>query len=560
MRLKPTLVVAAGIATTLALGGCAAGGDGNSGDSGNSGGDAQPGASLTIAKPDGAITTESNNPYVGDSSASKYGYAKVIYEPLALVNQTGDKGTTPWLAETVEWNDDYTELTVKPRKDVTWSDGEPFTVDDIVYSFELNATPALDTAGLKFKGADVDGDSVTLKFGDSKFVNQARVLHIPMVPKHIWEKLDDPATDPIQGDLAVGTGPYTLSNWSTESVTLDARDDYWGGDLAVPELHYVSYGDNTALTTALASGEADWAQAFIPQIKEQYLDVDPDHNNFFVAPTTGSATLFMNLQEKPFNDVAFRQALAWVIDRDAYVDIAREGASEAVWNVTGLSSILKDEIQPEFEGKDYKVDSEKAREILTAAGYTWKDDKLMDKDGSPVSFTLSVPSGWSDWNTAPELIAEDVKEGIGAEVKIDMPDWGGWAGPRDEGTFSSIIHWLEDSGTAYGLYTSTMDPRWISPDGKAGFNFGRFDDPRATEALNTYANTSSDDERTKAIDTLETIFSEQVPAIPLGAHPLLGEYNTRNYVGWPSEKDPYATADPTQPNIVLILTKLTAAE
>ncbi|NKF31833.1 ABC transporter substrate-binding protein, partial [Pseudomonas sp. BGM005] len=129
----------------------------------------------------------------------------------------------------------------------------------------------------------------------------------------------------------------------------------------------------------------------------------------------------MNLQEKPFDDVAFRQALAWVIDRDAYVDIAREGASEPVWSVTGLSSILEDEIQPAFQGQDYSVDAEKARDLLENAGYTWKDDALIDPDGTPVSFTLSVPSGWSDWNTAQELIAEDVTEAIGAEVKIDMP-------------------------------------------------------------------------------------------------------------------------------------------
>ncbi len=147
--------------------------------------------------------------------------------------------------------------------------------------------------------------------------------------------------------------------------------------------------------------------------------------------------------------------------------------------MTGLSSILDDEIQPEFKDVDYSVDAEKARDLLETAGYTWKDDALIDPDGAPVSFTLSVPSGWSDWNTAQELIAEDVTDAIGAEVKIDMPDWGGWADPRDNGTFSAIIHWLEDSGTAYGLYTSTMDPRWIS-DGKAGFNFGRFDDPEAT--------------------------------------------------------------------------------
>ncbi len=553
MKLTKTLIAASAVAVlgVSALAGCSAGG--GSGDDAGS-------ASLTIAKPDGAITTESNNPFVGDSAASKYGYAKVVFETLALVNQTGDRGVTPWLAESLEWNDDYTQLTVVPRADVTWSDGEPFTADDIVFSFETASIPALDTAGLKFEGAEVDGDTVVLSFGDSKYVNQARVLHVPIVPKHIWENFDDPATDPVTGDDLVGTGPYAMANWSTESVTLDARDDYWGGDLAVPELHYVSYGDNTALTTALANGDADWAQAFIPQIEEQFLSADPEHNKFLASPTTGSATLFMNLQQKPFDDPAFRQALAWVIDRDAYVDIAREGASEAVWSVTGLSSILEDEIQPEFQGVDYKVDAEKARDLLETAGYTWKDDALIDPDGTPVSFTLSVPSGWSDWNTAQELIAEDVKDSIGAEVKIDMPDWGGWADPRDNGTFSAIIHWLEDSGTAYGLYTSTMDPRWISPEGKAGFNFGRFDDPEATAALNTYANASSDEERTTAIDTLQTIFSEQVPAIPLGAHPLLGEFNTRNYVGWPSETDTYASADPTQPNIVQILTKLKPAE
>ncbi|AVL95937.1 ABC transporter substrate-binding protein [Microbacterium paraoxydans] len=553
MKLTKTLIAASAVAVlgVSALAGCSAGG--GSGDGAGS-------ASLTIAKPDGAISTESNNPFVGDSAASKYGYAKVVFETLALVNQTGDRGVTPWLAESLEWNDDYTQLTVVPRADVTWSDGEPFTADDIVFSFETASIPALDTAGLKFEGAEVDGDKVVLSFGDSKYVNQARVLHVPIVPKHIWENFDDPATDPVKGDDLVGTGPYAMANWSTESVTLDARDDYWGGDLAVPELHYVSYGDNTALTTALANGDADWAQAFIPQIEEQFLSADPEHNKFLASPTTGSATLFMNLQQKPFDDPAFRQALAWVIDRDAYVDIAREGASEPVWSVTGLSSILEDEIQPEFQGVDYTVDAEKARDLLETAGYTWKDDALIDPDGTPVSFTLSVPSGWSDWNTAQELIAEDVKDGIGAEVKIDMPDWGGWADPRDNGTFSAIIHWLEDSGTAYGLYTSTMDPRWISPEGKAGFNFGRFDDPEATAALNTYANASSDEERTTAIDTLQTIFSEQVPAIPLGAHPLLGEFNTRNYVGWPSETDTYASADPTQPNIVQILTKLKPAE
>jgi peptide/nickel transport system substrate-binding protein len=546
MRLRTT-VAAVGLAATLLLTGCA-----GSPAPGSSG----PAVALTIAKPDGAITTESHNPYLGDSSASKYGYAKVIFEPLALVNPTGDLGTTPWLAESVEWNDDYTQLTVVPRAGVTWSDGTDFTADDIVFTFDqIKSGKLTDTGGLNIKDIAVDGDTVTITFGSSKYTAQARVLHTPVVPKHIWENIADPNTDPLTDEgLAVGTGPYVLDNWSTESVSLTANPDYWGGELAVPQLNYVSYGDNAALTTALVSGDADWAQAFIPQIQDSYLAAD-ENNHFLASPTAGSGTLFMNLKKKPFNDVAFRQALAWTIDRQAYVDIAREGASKVVWSATGLGDLLSSEILPEYKDLNYSVDVDKAKQILTDAGYTWESDKLIDPDGDAVSFTISVPAGWSDWNTEQALIAEELKEGLGVEVKVDQPDWGGWDAARQEGTFDAIIHWLEDTGNAYGLYTSTMDPKWIVDD-KAQFNFGRFNDPAVTEALNTYANASTDADRAAALAVMQKAFVDDVPAIPLGSHPLLGEYNTRNYVGFPTEDDQYASADPTQPGIVQILTKL----
>jgi peptide/nickel transport system substrate-binding protein len=551
MRLRTSLA-AVGVAAALVLTGCAAGSTET--------GESEPGAALTIAKPDGAITTESNNPYLGDSSASKYAYGKVIFESLALVNPTGDLGTTPWLAESVEWNDDYTQLVAKARSGVKWSDGEDFTADDIAFSFNQVLEGKLnDTNALDLKAVSVDGDTVTIDFNSSKFTQQARVLHFQIVPEHIWADIEDPNTDPLTGEgQAVGTGPYVLDSWTTESVTLTANPDYWGGELAVPELHYVSYGDNAALTTALATGEADWAQAFIPQIEDSYLSADPD-NKFLASPTAGAGTLFMNLQTKPFNDPALREALAWTIDRQAYVDIAREGASEPIWSVTGLGTLLEDEIIPEYAGQDYAVDLDKAREVLTDAGYTWEGETLIDPDGEAVTFSISVPAGWSDWNTEQALIAEELKEGLGIEVKVDQPDWGGWDAARQEGTFQAIIHWLEDTGNAYGLYTSTMDPKWIVDD-KAAFNFGRFDDPKVTEALNTYANASSDADREAALAVIQTAFVENVPAIPLGAHPLLGEFNTRNYVGWPSEEEPYASADPTQPAVVQILTELQPAD
>ena len=111
------------------------------------------GAALTIAKPDGAITTESNNPFLGDSSASMYGYRYAMFETMALVNTADSSVVTPRLAPELEWNADYTELTVTARDGVTWHDGEPFTIDDIVGTFDMYLDGRLtDTAALDYLG------------------------------------------------------------------------------------------------------------------------------------------------------------------------------------------------------------------------------------------------------------------------------------------------------------------------------------------------------------------------------------------------------------------------
>ena len=137
MKKWMTSVAAIGIASALLLTGCSAGGDDSAGD----------GASLTIAKPDGAIATESNNPWIGDSSALKLGYVNAIFEPLAFVNLIDpSQDVVPWLASEVQWADDYRSITLTAREGVTWNDGEDFTVDDIAFTFQLKKdNPAIDT-------------------------------------------------------------------------------------------------------------------------------------------------------------------------------------------------------------------------------------------------------------------------------------------------------------------------------------------------------------------------------------------------------------------------------
>jgi peptide/nickel transport system substrate-binding protein len=552
-----TPAVALAVAAALALTACSGGSGGSADDEGTSTG--ASGAALTIAKPDGAIATESNNPWVGDASGMKLGYINAILEPLGFVNLVDPTDeVTPWLAQEITWNDDFTSVTLVARDGVTWNDGEEFTAEDIEFTFNLlKDTPELDNAALGITGVTLDGSSVTVTFGASMFAKQDKALHKLIVPKHIWESVADPATDPNLEP--VGTGPYTLTQFSSQSVELTARDDYWGGELAAPTLYYVSYNDNTALTTALASGEADWAQAFIPNVQSAYLDKDED-NVYWAAAGLGIDTMFVNTQTKPFSDVAFRQAMNLVVDREKHQAIAREGGVPELTSVTGLPTPAGDAfISEEYADATYEVDVEGAKQILSDAGYTWDGDALVDPDGEPVTFELSVPQGWSDYVTGISLIADSAAE-IGVEATVDTPDSDTWWAMKGEGDFQAILHWTDTGATPYDLYSDIMDGRWMKPLGEAAdFNFGRYDNPEATAALNTYATATDDTAREEALAEIQKIFVEDVPAIPIGTRPFIGEYNTRSYVGWPGEDDPYTNPDPTQPSAALILTSLEPA-
>ncbi len=552
MRLTPALA-AAGLSVALVLTGCSAGG----GDTASSD---EAGASLTIAKPDGPITTENNNPFIGDSSSRGLGYANAVYEPLGIVNAIDPSAdVVPWLASDIVWSDDYTSVELTARDGVKWNDGEDFSADDIAFTFNLiKDNAALDTTSLGIKDVAVDGTKVTVSFENPMFIKQDKVLHTYIVPEHSWKDVKDPTT--FTNDDAVGTGPYTITDFNTQAVELTARTDYWGGDLAVPTLYYVSYADNTALTTALANGDADWAQAFIPNVDSAYVSKDADHNNYWAAAGLGIDTMFVNTTTKPFNDPAFRKAVNMVIDRSKHQEIAREGGVPLLTSVTGLPTPAGDTyISDEYSGEDLTVDVDGAKKILTDAGYTLDGDVLTDPDGTPVTFDLQVPQGWNDYVTGISLISDAVKE-IGVVASPLTPDQDSWFADTASGDFQAILHWTDAGTTPYDLYSDQMDGRFLKPIGEAAdYNFGRFDSPEATAALAEYASTTDDDARAAALAKVQKIYVDEVPAMPIGTRPFLSEYNTRNFVGWPSDDDPYVPADPTQPTAVMILTKLEAA-
>jgi peptide/nickel transport system substrate-binding protein len=513
---------------------------------------------LTVGMPN-TVEEENHNPFDSGSAAQKLGYTNAIYEPLAQVNLVDPaEEPTPWLASSWSWDATYTELRVTPREGVTWSDGEPFTAEDVAYTFTLRRDePTLNPGLLPYEDVRVEGADVVVTFASSQYVNRTKPLNTFVVPQHVWAGLAPAAIQAEPNLDPVGTGPYVLDDFTLDGATLTARDDYWGGPLAVPTLRYEPYADNDALTAAYVSGDVQWGWAYIPSYDKVYLAADPQHHHQFAPTGLGVDALFLNTQVPPFDDVAVRRAVNTVIDRRDMSILATSGVWRPLRSVTGLPQPAGDPfIAPEHVGQEFAVDVAAAAAILADAGYVLADGVLHDQDGVPVTFTLTNPVGWTDYMWELELVKEAVAP-LGIVATVEGQDEAAWFENIGVGAFQASMHWTEGGATPWDTYSSQMNGAHVRPFGTAAdWNYGRFQDAEADAAFVAYASATEEAERVEALATIQRVYVEQVPAIPLLGRPNAAQYSTVAYTGFPSDADPYASPQPTSPAASLILTRL----
>ncbi|MGZ0151820.1 ABC transporter substrate-binding protein [Kribbella sp. WER1] len=516
---------------------------------------------LNIGMPNGP-QTENNNPFLGSSAGASLGYRWMIYEPLVMIN--GIKPTEPgkpWLATEWKWDANYTKLSFTIRDGVKWSDGKPLTADDVAYSFQLRKDhDALNTDAIPYGTITASGNKVDLTFARSQFTNQNKILTVFVVPKHQWSTIADPTQDTLKN--AIGTGPYTVKSFTPQTTTLTLRDSYWQDLPKVKELRYTSYNDNNAQTTALANGSSEWSFVFVPNVKAVYQDKDPKNHKLWFPANLGIHGLWINTTRKPFDNPALRRAMNLVINRD---DIFNQGEAgyfyPKVESMTGIPTPAGEPfIAPEFKGKNHAVDVDGAKKELTDAGFKLDGDTLKDPTGKPVTITLTDPAGWSDYITDLEIIKDNLST-IGIKATVDKANQDAWTKNIDTGNFDAAMHWTNGGATPYDIYQNIMDGKILKPVGKGGVsgNYGRFNSPEATKALDQYANAADDATRTAALNTLQKIMVEQMPIIPTSASNVGGLYSTKNWVGWPDEQNQYGPAQPTQQNALQIILNLKPA-
>ncbi|MET9316132.1 ABC transporter substrate-binding protein [Kribbella sp. NPDC003505] len=560
MRARRTVALAlTGLLAAATLAACSSG-DGKSGSSGN-GGSGTGATVLNVGMPNGP-QTENHNPFLGSSSGASLGYRWMIFEPLVMIN--GIKPTEPgkpWLATEWKWDANYTKLSLTVRDGVKFSDGQPMTADDVAYSFQIRKdNEALNSDAIPYGTITASGNKVDLTFTRSQFTNQNKILTVFVIPKHQWSTIKDPSQDTLKSPI--GTGPYTVKSFTPQTTTLTLRDSYWQDLPKVKELRYTSYNDNNAQTTALANGASEWSFVFVPNVKAVYQDKDPKNHKLWFPANLGIHGLWINTTRKPFDNPALRRAMNLVINRD---DIFQQGEAgyfyPKVESMTGIPTPAGESfIAPEYKDLKHKVDVDAAKKELADAGFKLEGDVLKDPAGKPVTITLTDPAGWSDYITDLEIIKDNLST-IGIKATVDKANQDAWFKNIDEGNFDAAMHWTNGGATPYDIYQNIMDGKILKPVGKGGVsgNYGRFNSPEATKALDEYANAADDATRTTALNTLQKIMVEQMPIIPTSASNVGGLYSTKNWTGWPDEQNQYGPAQPTQQNALQIILNLKPA-
>ena len=506
------------------------------------------GGKLVIDNESGQTWSCQFNPFNPLLSGQSVGF---VYEPLEFVdalktNADGTNVVTPWLATGSTWNADYTTLTFTIRSGVTWSDGQPFSASDVLYTFDaLKADAALDTNALwQANGGPLTdvalqgSDQVVFTFsGPAQTYFYYVADQIPIVSQHLWSTQDQTKLDAFPDATPVGTGPYLVSGCSENNIKYLRNPNYWQGTPGHPvpqiaELDYPAFLSNDPANLQLAQGQAQWGAQYIPNIDSFYVAKDPAHRHYWFPPTV-NVGVFPNLDDPLLGNLAVRQAIALAINRP---EVSQRGESgyQPPANQTGI-------VLPTYQAWYDKTldttafDVAKATQTLEAAGFTKGSDGIYkDAQGRRLSFTIKTISGYTDWDSSVKVIQQQLKS-AGIEVSKILDE--------DNGTYTTDLQ----GGTfqlAYGEETGGPLPYYELRQMLLGANIGSTNYSRyksaSTDALFAKYPASSPADQLSIIKQIETVMATDIPMIPVTEGVDWYQYDTTSIGGWPTPDDPYA--------------------
>ncbi len=391
------------------------------------------------------------NPWTSKDATSSQ-IADIMYDSLFSTDaETGE--VIPYLAKEMKVSENQKIYTIKLRKGVKWSDGKEITADDVVFTWNDIILAGYGNTSLR-DSVLIDGeypkvkklDKYTVEFSIKKpFAPFQRFVGTQIAPKHVFENVvkkgkryfDNYLSTTINPKDIVYSGAFVIDEYvPAQRVVMKRNPNYYAMDSGKKLLPYIDkyiiliVGDLNNEMLKFEAGELDVISVRgkdLPSFKQK--EKKSDFKLYNLGPNTGTMFLAFNLntrknkdgkyyvspiKQKWFNDLNFRTAIDYAIDRKAMVYNVANGAAQPLFTAESLSSIFLNEKL----ASGHERNIEYAKSLLKESGfYLDKNNILHDKEGNTVEFDLLTNAGQTEREASGVMVKEDLKE-LGIKVNF----------------------------------------------------------------------------------------------------------------------------------------------
>jgi peptide/nickel transport system substrate-binding protein len=450
-----------------------------------------------------------------------------------------DLSPAPSLATGCEPNQDSTVWTCTLREGLMWSDGTPLTSRDVAFSYRFvidNKIPQYKSY-FPFNPTFETPDDQTLIWNSEE---PTFALDVPpwayIVPEKVWAEYDGQTLRDIRAVEhvpAIGSGPFTLTDWQPgQGFTLERNEYFWGDEPEVDRIEFRVYSNQEAMIQALRNGEVDFADGLKPQLVasvEGMPNVTLQHvvSDWWLNLAFNFGGQSPEADALPaLHDITVRQAIAMAIDKQAIADKVYQGTAAPGDTIIRPASAFWHLDIPADEELPY--DPEGAAAMLEEAGYVDSDGDGVREDpetGDPLELLVPASQDTGGAVEAGELIVGFLDQ-IGIQVELRPVSDGKMNDYWGAGNFDAYIwYWSGDPDPNYQLFVFTSEQCGAWSD-------GCWKDPTFDSLYEEQRKTFDREARQEIVFEAQRRVYEQIPGVVLAYPGSLQAYRNDRFTGW----------------------------
>ncbi|WP_204139977.1 ABC transporter substrate-binding protein [Halomicronema sp. CCY15110] len=412
-------------------------------------------------------------------------------------------------------SDDGLTYVIPLREGVVFHDGTPFDAEAMVFSLERfmqnGGRPAFLLAE-RIASVEATGDyeiTLTLNSPFSAFTALLTFWGVTPVPSDTYEI----AEGSFIPDNFIGTGPYKLAAFNSDSIKLDVNEDYWGEKPANGGIDIQIFSSPANLYNTFKTKGIDVAYQTLDPEQIADLERTAEEGNWQVVEAGTTVVNYMSLNQKiaPLDDVRVRQAIAAMIDRNLVNERVFQGQAEPLYSLIPTSFDVYEPVLQEAYGDG---DFELAEQLLREAGFS---------EENPFNFEIWYPSASTTRSVVANTLKESFETGLPGLITVTVQTaesatlWGN----VDKGVYPSVLaNWYPD----YYDVDTFVQP-FLSCDqgseatlceaGASQSNGSFYYSERANELVSAQQSEQDPAARDAIIQDIQALLQEDVPYIPL---------------------------------------------